>query len=53
MGNAAVAGYEMMVAGIINLLLFLIAWGPSLLLWGFILFFLARWLWKRRRSNLF
>lgn len=50
--NAAVEGYELMVAGLINLLLFLEAWGPSLLLWGAILFFPARWLWRRRRSRL-
>lgn len=50
--NAAVEGYELMVAGLINLLLFLEAWGPSLLLWGAILFFPARWLWRRRRARL-
>lgn len=46
--HAAVEGYEVMVAGLINLLLFLFSWGPSLLLWGIVLFFPARWLWKRR-----
>lgn len=50
--NAAVEGYELMVAGLINVLLFLEAWGPSLLLWGAILFFPARWLWRRRRARL-
>ena len=50
--NAAVEGYAVMVAGLINLLLFLEAWGPSLLLWGAILFFPARWLWRRRRARL-
>lgn len=51
--NAAVEGYEVMVAGLINLLLFLISWGPSLLLWGAILFFPARWLWRRRQRGIF
>lgn len=50
--NAAVEGYELMIAGLINLLLFLESWGPSLLLWGAILFFPARWLWRRRRARL-
>ena len=51
--NAAVEGYDMMVDGLINLLLFLVSWGPSILLWGLILFFPARWLWKRRKKELF
>lgn len=50
--NAAVEGYEMMVSGLINLLLFLVSWGPSLLLWGAILFFPVRWLWRRLRRGL-
>lgn len=45
--NAAVDGYETMVAGLINLLLFLVSAGPSILLWGAILFFPARWAWKK------
>ncbi|HLJ27776.1 MAG TPA: DUF4349 domain-containing protein [Candidatus Angelobacter sp.] len=51
--NAAVEGYQMMVAGLINLLLFLASWGPSLLLWAAILFFPARWLWRKGRRELF
>jgi hypothetical protein len=50
--NGAVEGYEMMVAGLINLLLFLVSWGPSLLLWGAILFWPARWLWRRAQRGL-
>lgn len=45
--NAAVDGYETMVAGLINVLLFLFSAGPSLLLWGAVLFFPARWGWKK------
>jgi len=49
--NAAVDGYETMVAGLINVLLFLVSAGPSLLLWGAILFFPVRMLWKRWRNR--
>lgn len=49
--NAAVDGYATMVAGLINVLLFLFSAGPSLLLWGAILFFPARWAWKKWRQR--
>lgn len=49
--NAAVDGYETMVAGLINMLLFLFSAGPSLLLWGAVLFFPARWGWKKWRKR--
>jgi hypothetical protein len=49
--NAAVDGYETLVAGLINVLLFLVSWGPSLLVWGLILFFPARMLWRRWRQR--
>src|SRR5262249_36179844 len=49
--NAAVDGYETMVAGLINVLLFLVSAGPSLLLWGAIFFFPARFAWKKWRSR--
>lgn len=45
--NAAVDGYETMAAGLIGLLLFLASAGPSILLWGAILFFPARFAWKK------
>jgi hypothetical protein len=51
--NAAVEGYKTMVSGLINLLLFLVSWGPSLLLWGAVLFFPLRWLWRRRPHGLY
>ncbi|HEV3039032.1 MAG TPA: DUF4349 domain-containing protein [Candidatus Angelobacter sp.] len=47
--NAAVEGYETMVAGLIAIALFLASWGPSLLLWSIILFFPVRGLWRRVR----
>jgi len=49
--NAAVDGYETMVAGLINVLLFFASAGPSILLWGAILFFPARWTWKKWRQR--
>ncbi|HEY6253609.1 MAG TPA: DUF4349 domain-containing protein, partial [Candidatus Angelobacter sp.] len=49
--NAAVDGYETMVAGLINVLLFFAAAGPSILLWGVVLFFPARWIWKKWRQR--
>lgn len=51
LSNAAVDGYETMVAGLINILLFLASAGPSILLWGAILFFPARWAWKKWRQR--
>ncbi len=48
--NAAVDGYETMVAGLINIALFLASWGPSLLLWALILFFPIRGLWRKVRQ---
>jgi hypothetical protein len=47
--NAAVDGYETMVAGLIGIALFLVSWGPSLLLWSIILFFPVRGVWRRVR----
>jgi hypothetical protein len=50
--NAAVEGYRGMVDGIVGLVLFLLSVGPSLLLWGAILFFPARLAWRRLRRRL-
>ncbi|MBZ5525268.1 MAG: DUF4349 domain-containing protein [Acidobacteriia bacterium] len=47
MGNAAVEGYRTMVEGIVGVLLYLLSVLPSLLLLSAILFFPARWSWKR------
>ena len=48
--NAAVDGYNTVVEGLIDVGLFLLSAGPSLLLWAAILFFPARWAWKKIRS---
>jgi hypothetical protein len=51
LSNAAVEGYKSMVDGIVSLVLFLLEDGPTLLLWGAILFFPARWAWKKVRHS--
>ena len=51
LSNAAVEGYKSMVDGIVSLMLFLLEDGPTLLLWGAVLFFPARWVWKRVRHS--
>jgi hypothetical protein len=49
--NAAVDGYNTVVEGLIDVGLFLLSAGPSLLLWAAILFFPARWAWKKLRKK--
>lgn len=49
--NAAVDGYNTVVEGLIDVGLFLLSTGPSLLLWAAILFFPARWAWKKLRRK--
>jgi hypothetical protein len=52
LGNAAIEGYRSMVDGVVSLALFLLSNGPSLLLWGAVLFFPLRVLWKKVRRSL-
>jgi len=47
--NAAVEGYRSVVDGLVSLILFLMSWGPSLLLWVALLFFPVRFAWRRLR----
>jgi hypothetical protein len=49
--NAAVEGYHSMAEGIVGIVLFLFSWGPNLLLWGAILFFPARAVWRKIRRE--
>jgi hypothetical protein len=49
--NAAVAGYQGVVNGVVDILLFLMSWGPSLVLWGALLFFPGRFLWRKFRRR--
>ena len=51
LGNAAVEGYRTMADGIVSLALFLLSTGPSLLLWGVVLFLPARLVWKKVRRS--
>lgn len=50
--NAAVTGYRDAVESVVSLLLFLAEAGPTLLLWFAVLFFPARWTWRRFRVAL-
>jgi len=49
--NAAVDGYQSIVDFFIGVALFLISDGPMLLLWVAILFFPARYAWRKLRSR--
>jgi len=49
--NAAVEGYASMVDGLVGVMLFLFSYGPSLLLWGAVLFFPIRAVWKKWRAR--
>jgi len=51
LSNAAVAGYKSMVDGVVDLVLFLLENGPSLLFWCAVLFFPARLAWKKARRS--
>jgi hypothetical protein len=49
--NAAIAGYKSMIDGVVALILFLLSYGPSLLIWTALLFFPARYAWKKLRRH--
>jgi hypothetical protein len=49
--NAAVEGYNTVVEGLIDVGLFMFSAGPSLLVWAAILFFPARWAWRKIRAK--
>jgi len=49
--NAAVQGYGMMVGGVVGVALFLASYGPSILLWSALLFFPARFAWRKLRRK--
>jgi anti-sigma factor RsiW len=48
--NAVVEGYHDAIASVLAVLLFLLRYGPSLLLWGLLLFWPARFAWRRVRT---
>ncbi len=45
--NSAVEGYRSMMEGVIGLVVFVFSYGPSVLLWLALLFFPARFAWRR------
>ena len=47
--NAGVEGYHNLVEGVISLVLVFVSAGPSLIFWGFLLFFPVRMIWKKVR----
>jgi uncharacterized protein DUF4349/putative zinc finger protein len=49
--NAAVEGYRSVVDGLFSLLLWLLSWLPTLLIWTLVLFYPARIAWKKLRSK--
>lgn len=49
--NAAVDGYRFMIGGLFSVVLGVVSYGPSFILWGAILFIPSRILWKRFRRN--
>jgi hypothetical protein len=51
LSNAAVEGYRSMVDGVLDLALFLLSNGPTMLLWAAILFMPARLVWKKVRRS--
>jgi Domain of unknown function (DUF4349)/Putative zinc-finger len=51
LSNAAVEGYRSMADGVVSLVLFLLSTGPSMLLWGVVLYFPARMVWKKVRRS--
>ena len=50
--NAAIEGSKSMIDGMISLALVVLSYGPSLLLWGGLLFFPIRFLWRKWRANI-
>jgi hypothetical protein len=49
--NAAIEGYKFMVEGVVSLVLFLLSYGPSLLVWAALLLFPARFAYKKLRRS--
>ncbi len=52
LSNAAIEGYRNVTDGILSFVLFLLSSGPTLLVWGIVLFFPARLAWKKVRNSL-
>jgi hypothetical protein len=50
--NAAIEGYNSMIDGMSSLALVVLSYGPSILLWGGLLFFPLRFLWRKFRARM-
>jgi hypothetical protein len=50
--HAAGSGLTDLIASLSTLLIFVVSYGPSLLLWSVVLFFPARYLWRRSRVSI-
>jgi hypothetical protein len=50
--NAAIEGYRTLAEGLTGAVLFLLAYAPSTLFWSAVLFFPARFIWRRLRHRL-
>ena len=51
MRNALVDGYRSAADSFVSVLVFLLSVGPSLLIWGLLLFWPARWAWRRSKEQ--
>lgn len=49
--NSAVEGYRSMMEGVVGLVIFVLSYGPSVLLWLALLFFPARFAWRRLAAS--
>jgi hypothetical protein len=49
--NAAIQGYRLVIDGVVALVMFLLSYGPSLLIWAAILFFPARYAYRKLRRS--
>jgi hypothetical protein len=49
--NAAIAGYKFMAEGVVSVVLFLLSYGPSLVIWAAVLFFPVRFAYRKLRRT--
>jgi len=49
--NALIDGYHAAADGLLSAILLILSSGPSMILWGLILFWPARWVWRRWRNS--
>ena len=49
--GALLRGYRALMDSLIEVSLWLLEWTPALLVWGLVLLFPARWVWKKLRAR--